>query len=69
MVETGKIENAMQNLLFLVKAGLIQDPEGKIAALASNPKTAPVLPARPDTTELGTKVDKVDVTAQLGEVA
>ena len=52
VVETGDLENAQRNLLFLVKAGFIEDPGGRIAALANNPNTAPVLPkASSDATE------------------
>ena len=44
VVETGNLEEAQRNLLFLVKAGFIEDPNGRIAALAKDPNTAPVLP-------------------------
>jgi len=43
-IETGNPEAAAKNLLFLTRIGLIQDPSGKIAALESTPKDAPVLP-------------------------
>lgn len=43
-VETGDPGKAKTNLLFLVKAGLIEDPGGLISALANDPATVPVLP-------------------------
>lgn len=45
VIETGDTEKAKKNLLFLIAAGLIKDPDGKIARAAADPKTAPVLPA------------------------
>ena len=45
-IETGDTTKAATNLVFLMKAGFIQDPDGKIAALVRNPQTIPVLPFR-----------------------
>lgn len=44
-IETGDPETATKNLVFIVKAGLIQDKTGKIRALENKPENAPVLPA------------------------
>lgn len=44
VIETGDSEKAQKNLLFLVRAGLITDEEGRIEKLAADSKTAPVLP-------------------------
>lgn len=44
MIGTGEANQAAKNLLFLVNAGFIEDKEGKIAALAKDPETIPVLP-------------------------
>lgn len=43
-IETGDPDAATRNLLFLLKAKLISDQEGNIAALAADPASAPVLP-------------------------
>lgn len=43
-IETGDPGRAAQNLDFLVKAGLISDPGGKISALVKDPAMIPVLP-------------------------
>jgi len=44
-IETGDRDVAARNLSFFVEAGFINDPEGKIAKLAKNPSSSPVLPA------------------------
>lgn len=41
---TGNPDESTQNLLFLLDAGFIRDPKGKIAALAKNPSRVFVLP-------------------------
>jgi hypothetical protein len=53
-VETGDPEDAKTNLLFLVKAGLIQDPDGLISKLANDPATVPVLPTGGSSSETAT---------------
>lgn len=45
-ISTGKQRTAQKNLEFLVSAGFLPDPEGKIKALATRPADTPVLPAR-----------------------
>ncbi|HYL16761.1 MAG TPA: hypothetical protein VEV41_27240 [Terriglobales bacterium] len=45
-IATGKRETAQKNLEFLVSAGFLPDPEGKIKELAKRPADTPVLPAR-----------------------
>lgn len=42
-IETGDEDKAIHNLLFFIQAGFIQDPSGKIRALAK-PTTVAVLP-------------------------
>lgn len=44
-IETGNSDTAANNLLFLVRAGFIQDPKGQIASLVKNPENSPVLPS------------------------
>lgn len=44
MIGTGDANQAAKNLLFLVNAGFIEDKDGRIAKLASDPNTIPVLP-------------------------
>jgi hypothetical protein len=43
-IGTGDFEGSTRNLLFLVKARLISDPQGRIADLAKDPHTVPMLP-------------------------
>ena len=43
-IETGDQKKSAANLSFLVKAGFIEDRNGQIAALGSNPENTPVLP-------------------------
>lgn len=45
-ISTGKQKAAQKNLEFLVSAGFLPDPEGKIKELAKRPTDTPVLPAR-----------------------
>src|SRR6266852_2188653 len=45
-IATGKQQIAQKNLEFLVSAGFLPDPEGKIKELAKRPGDTPVLPAR-----------------------
>jgi hypothetical protein len=45
-IATGKQRTAQKNLEFLVNAGFLSDPEGKIKELAKQPADTPVLPAR-----------------------
>ncbi len=45
-IATGKRGIAQKNLEFLVSAGFLPDPEGKIKELAQRPSDTPVLPAR-----------------------
>ncbi|HYX30884.1 MAG TPA: hypothetical protein VE863_20265 [Pyrinomonadaceae bacterium] len=45
-IATGEQETAQKNLEFLVNAGFLPDPEGKIKELAKRPADTPVLPAR-----------------------
>src|SRR6267143_901518 len=45
-ISTGKQQTAQKNLEFLVSAGFLSDPEGKIKDLAKRPADTPVLPAR-----------------------
>jgi N-acetyl-anhydromuramyl-L-alanine amidase AmpD len=60
VIETGDTESAKKNLLFLIAAGLVKDPDRKIAEAATNPETSPVLPsvALP-TLDLGYRVPKL----------
>ncbi len=44
-IATGQPETAQKNLIFLVKAGFLPDPEGHIKQLADAPEETPVLPA------------------------
>ncbi len=44
-IATGKRETAQKNLEFLVEAGFLPDPQGKIKELAQRPSDTPVLPA------------------------
>src|SRR5262249_9885698 len=46
VIATGDQETALKNLKFLVSAGFLPDPEGKIKELAERPADTPVLPAR-----------------------
>ena len=46
IIATGEQETALKNLEFLVSAGFLPDPEGKIKELAQRPSDTPVLPAR-----------------------
>jgi hypothetical protein len=43
-IATGKQRTAQKNLEFLVSAGFLSDPEGKIKELAERPADTPVLP-------------------------
>jgi hypothetical protein len=45
VIATGDQETARKNLEFLVNAGFLRDPEGKIKELANEPTETPVLPA------------------------
>lgn len=45
-IATGNRQSAQKNLEFLVSAGFLADPKGKIKELAKRPADAPVLPAR-----------------------
>jgi hypothetical protein len=45
VIATGNQETARKNLEFLVNAGFLSDPEGKIKELANEPADTPVLPA------------------------
>jgi hypothetical protein len=45
-IATGKQRTAQKNLEFLVSAGFLSDPQGKIKELAKRPADTPVLPAR-----------------------
>jgi hypothetical protein len=45
VIATGDEETARKNLEFLVNAGFLRDPEGKIKELANEPTETPVLPA------------------------
>src|SRR5262249_13223446 len=45
MIGTGDSDQAAKNLLFLVKSGLIEDPDQRIAKLASETENVPVLPS------------------------
>jgi len=45
-IATGNRQTAQKNLEFLVSAGFLPDPEGKIKELAKRPADTPVLPAR-----------------------
>ena len=42
MIDTDNSQSSAKNLLFLLSIGLIDDPNGKIAALKDNPQAAPV---------------------------
>jgi hypothetical protein len=43
MITTDDLDQAAQNLRFLVRANLLEDPDGQIAALADDPKSVPLL--------------------------
>jgi hypothetical protein len=45
-IETGSAKDAANNLLFLVRAGLLDDPAHRLEALLKKPDEVPVLPAR-----------------------
>jgi len=45
-ISTGDQETAKNNLIFLVEAGFLPDPDGKIKGLVNRPADTPVLPAR-----------------------
>jgi len=45
-IETGDVAASTRNVLFLLKAGFIADPEGTIARLAQDADAVPVLPPR-----------------------
>src|SRR5712692_8086415 len=42
-IATGQPETAQKNLIFLVKAGFLPDPDGHIKQLADAPEETPVL--------------------------
>lgn len=43
-IETGDVEKSATNLRFLIKAGLLKDPSGKLSELLEQRDTIPVLP-------------------------
>lgn len=45
-IETGSAKDAANNLHFLVKAGILEDPSHKLENLLKNTEEVPVLPAR-----------------------
>ena len=59
MIGTGNSEQAAKNLLFLVKAGLIEDPDQRITKLASETKNVPVLPSLSQALEGPAIIDKL----------
>lgn len=44
-IETGNIQDSATNLRFLIRAGLLDDPSGKIVASLNEPGGVPTLPA------------------------
>ncbi len=44
-IKTGDPQRAAKNLLFLVRLGLLDDPDGKIQSALSHPEDAPYLPS------------------------
>lgn len=47
-IETGNVQDSATNLRFLIEAGLLEDPSGKIMALLNKPGDVPKLPASSD---------------------
>jgi len=43
-IETGNVKDSATNLRFLIEAGLLEDPSGKITALLNKPGDVPKLP-------------------------
>jgi len=43
-IETGNVKDSATNLRFLIEAGLLEDPSGKITALLNKPEDVPKLP-------------------------
>jgi hypothetical protein len=60
-VETSKPEVASRNLLFLVKAGFIEDKDKRIEQLAADPSSAPFLSSLPQKPEDGYQISAQDI--------